>query len=113
MALFMIPQDPWNLRKTNPILDWKTVQNSVSWGVIILIGGGFALAHGCETSGLSKNLSKVFNFMSSDIPPAVACFIFMMAAAFLTECTSNAATCTVLLPIMKPLVRFSNFLCLF
>ena len=33
-----------------PILDWKTVQAKLPWGVIILLGGGFALADMCKVS---------------------------------------------------------------
>lgn len=46
-------------RSSNPptsspsILNWKLVEKKLPWGVIILFGGGFALAEGCSVSGLS------------------------------------------------------------
>ena len=33
-----------------PILDWKTVQKKLAWDVIIILGGGFALAEACQVS---------------------------------------------------------------
>lgn len=35
------------------ILNWKTVEKKLPWGVILIFGGGFALAEGCNVSGLS------------------------------------------------------------
>ena len=40
------------------ILDWKTVQKTLAWDVIILLGAGFALADACQDSGLSKLLGE-------------------------------------------------------
>lgn len=43
-------------RKSVPaILDWPTVEKKFPWGVLLLIGGGFALADACEVKkGLLK-----------------------------------------------------------
>ncbi|XP_072909181.1 Na(+)/citrate cotransporter-like isoform X2 [Hemitrygon akajei] len=54
------------------LLEWKLVQNKVSWNVVLLLGGGFALARGCEASRIRMNplyimipatLSTSFAFM--------------------------------------------------
>ena len=48
--LFLIPADPWHLGRSPGLLEWKTIQQKVPWGVIILLGGGFSLAAGSEVS---------------------------------------------------------------
>ena len=36
------------------LIDWKTVETKLPWGVILLLGGGFAVSDACTKSGLSK-----------------------------------------------------------
>lgn len=69
------------------------------WDIILLLGGGFALAYGMQHSGLSGWIGSQLEFFSH-IPfvlmmPGVACLII-----FLTEITSNTATTQVMLPIL-------------
>ena len=46
------------------ILNWKLVEQKLPWGVILLFGGGFALAEGCSRSGLSDWIgSQVFIYL--------------------------------------------------
>ena len=37
-----------------PLLTWKQVAGKMGWGVIFLLGGGFAMAAGITSSGLGK-----------------------------------------------------------
>lgn len=34
--------------ETEPLLSWKKAQETVPWNIILLLGGGFAMAKGCE-----------------------------------------------------------------
>ena len=36
---------------SEPLITWRIVEKRVPWGIILLLGGGFALAKGCEVSG--------------------------------------------------------------
>ena len=36
------------------LINWKTIETKLPWGVIILLGGGFAVSDACTKSGLSK-----------------------------------------------------------
>lgn len=97
LLLFMIPsRQKDNPRKT--LLD-ITVFNKVPWGIILLFGGGFALAEGFTSTGLSNfiglNLQSITHFSPIIIVVAAA---FVMT--FLTELTSNTATAQMILPIM-------------
>ncbi|OWF38805.1 solute carrier family 13 member 5-like [Mizuhopecten yessoensis] len=82
-----------------PLLDWETVNRKLAWGVIILMGGGFALADACSASGLSGWVSDQLIVLNVMPPWAIALVLaFIIAAA--TNITSNAATATLFLPIV-------------
>ncbi|XP_054857783.1 Na(+)/citrate cotransporter-like [Eublepharis macularius] len=85
-----------------PLLDWKMVQKDVSWNVILLIGGGFALAHGSEASGLFKWLGAQMVSLHTVPPWAIALIISVVVAIF-TECASNMSTATLFLPVFASL----------
>ena len=51
---FLLPRQ-FSLEKPSPaLLDWNTVEKRLPWGVILLLGGGFALADATGKTGLSK-----------------------------------------------------------
>ncbi|XP_057216704.1 solute carrier family 13 member 5a isoform X2 [Triplophysa rosa] len=84
---------------TPALLTWKVTQKKMPWSIILLLGGGFALAKGCEVSGLSKWLGDQMSPLQSIPPWAIAIVLCLMIATF-TECTSNVATATLFLPIL-------------
>nr|AEF30425.1 sodium-dependent citrate transporter [Danio rerio] len=84
---------------TPALLTWKVTQKKMPWSIILLLGGGFALAKGSEISGLSKWLGDQMSPLQSIPPWAIAIVICLMIATF-TECTSNVATATLFLPIL-------------
>ena len=43
-----------------PLLDWKSTLHNLPWGIVLLLGGGFAIAEGCKTSCLSHWLGEQF-----------------------------------------------------
>ena len=93
--LFLIPSKK-NRGKT--LLTWKKARE-LPWGVLLLFGGGFAIAGGFEISGLSKLVESLF----SELPPLstfVILTIVCLFVTFLTELTSNAAITNLLLPIL-------------
>ena len=40
------------------LLDWKTVEKNLPWGIIILMGGGFAMADGCEVNLVCEGIGE-------------------------------------------------------
>lgn len=110
LLFFVIPADPMHLKSSAMLLDWKTTQERVSWGIILLLGGGFAMALGCEESGLSLWIgNKLANL--STLPQPLITIIMCAITLVMTEMTSNTATCTILLPVIKQMV--SHQLCMF
>ncbi|XP_036197730.1 solute carrier family 13 member 5 isoform X1 [Myotis myotis] len=86
------------------LLDWKATQEKVPWGIVLLLGGGFALAKGCEASGLSEWMGKQMEPLHV-LPPAAISLVLSLLIAVFTECTSNVATTTLFLPIFASMSR--------
>ncbi|XP_068440312.1 solute carrier family 13 member 2-like isoform X2 [Clinocottus analis] len=82
-----------------PLLGWDVVHEKMPWNIILLLGGGFALAHGSEKSGLSGWLGESLIPLQSIPPFAISILLCLLVATF-TECSSNTATTTLFLPIL-------------
>jgi sodium-dependent dicarboxylate transporter 2/3/5 len=96
LVLFMIPARD-EQGKTR-LLD-GAVFGQLPWGIILLFGGGFALAEGFIQSGLSLHLGAVFQRFSS-VPVWLQILVICLVVTFLTELTSNSATLSMLLPVL-------------
>jgi len=79
-------------------LDWKTAER-IPWGVLILFGGGLALAAGFKETGLAEWIGQRFTLIEG-ISFFFLLFIIIASVNFLTEVTSNVATASMLLPIL-------------
>lgn len=92
--LFLIPAK----NRLHKIADIQLF-TKVPWDIIILFGGGFALAMGFEESGLSESIGNLFSQVNFN-NPIVLIFLVSFVVTFLTEMTSNTATTYTLLPIL-------------
>ncbi len=93
MALFLIP-----VLDKRPILDKQAIKH-LPWDILILLGGGFALAMGMQNSQLSQWIGEQLQFFST-IPLPLMLLGIALTITFLTEITSNTATTQVMLPIL-------------
>ncbi|MEO0416393.1 MAG: SLC13 family permease, partial [Verrucomicrobiota bacterium] len=80
------------------ILDFG-VFSKLPWHIVLLLSGGFALAKGVQTSGLSTWIGGNFSGLS-DAPVVVLVMGICGILTFLTELTSNTATTEMILPIL-------------
>ncbi len=96
VALFILPatRAPWR-----PILDWRTAEN-IPWGVLILFGGGLALAGAFESTGLAKAIGSSVEALKG-VSPWVMVLVVATLIIFLTELTSNTATTATFLPVVS------------
>ena len=69
------------------------------WNIVLLFGGGFALAAGFQTTGLAELIGGQFEALGN-LPPFLMIVIVCMSLTFLTEFTSNTATTEMVLPIL-------------
>jgi solute carrier family 13 (sodium-dependent dicarboxylate transporter), member 2/3/5 len=95
IILFIIPS---KTGKGIPILDWKTA-SGLPWHILLLFGGGFALASGFKESGLSAWFGEQLIGIAS-FHPFVIILCISLIMTFLTELTSNTATTEMILPIL-------------
>ncbi|KAJ4942848.1 hypothetical protein JOQ06_005360, partial [Pogonophryne albipinna] len=85
-----------------PLLSWKKAQDSVPWNIILLLGGGFAMAKGCEESGLASWIGGHLQPLA-EVPPAAAVMLITAFLACFTEFASNTATIIIFLPVIAEL----------
>ncbi|XP_051488866.1 Na(+)/dicarboxylate cotransporter 3 isoform X2 [Apus apus] len=88
--------------ETQPLLTWKKAQETVPWNIILLLGGGFAMAKGCEESGLSAWIGGRLHPLEG-VPPPVAVILVTIVIALFTEFASNTATIIIFLPVLAEL----------
>ncbi|KAL5104859.1 Solute carrier family 13 member 2 [Taenia crassiceps] len=81
------------------VLPWKVAQSRCPWQVLFLIGGGFCLSEICNLSGLSTLVGQYMLGLKS-LPLFVLILVFSLLSTVMTTFVANAATATVLLPIM-------------
>ena len=97
LVLFILPTK----EKGKQILQW-TDAVKLPWGILILFGGGMALAKGFEQSGLAVWMGNQLTSLES-FPLLLLLFILIAFVNFLTEITSNLATTAMLLPVLVSL----------
>ena len=84
-------------------LTWDVVAQKVPWGVILLLGGGYAMALATNESNLSQILGE--GLKSLDVlPNKLIVLIVSLFAALMTEAISNVTAAAIFLPILKDLV---------
>ena len=95
VILFIIPS---KTRKGERLMNWETA-NRLPWHIVILFGGGFALAKGFVDSGLSIWFGEQLSGLAGTHPMILTSVIVTMMS-FLTELTSNIASTEMILLIL-------------
>ena len=96
--LFVLPKRDGTKHR---ILDAEAVRQ-LPWDMILLIGGGFALAGGFASSGLSTWVSEQLIGLRT-LPPILIVAVICLVLSLLTELTSNVATSATVLPLLSAL----------
>ena len=93
VAMFLIPNG-----KDSRLLDWETASR-IPWGMLILFGGGIAIAKAFVISGMSAALGNALAGIAG-WPILAMIAVICLCITFLTEMTSNTATTTLMMPIL-------------
>ncbi|KFP58406.1 Solute carrier family 13 member 4, partial [Cariama cristata] len=92
-------EKPTDINTLDPIITWKDFQKTMPWEIVVLVGGGYALAAGCKTSGLSTWIGRQMLSLSS-LPYWAVTLLACILVSLVTEFVSNPATITIFLPIL-------------
>lgn len=99
VSLFIVPSGKIIEEKKTSLLDWPDTQK-MAWGILILFGGGIALAKALEDAKLMEQFG---NFLASYSTgnTLVMIFIVTTASVFLSEVMSNVAQVIVMAPVIS------------
>ena len=100
--LFILPAKS----KKDKILNWSDIEK-LPWGIILLFGGGMALANAFKITGLAEWIGVQIISLEG-VSLFLLLLIIVTCVNFLTEITSNLATTAMLLPILTPLAESFN-----
>lgn len=102
VVLFIIPSS----KKGERIINWEEAVK-MPWGIILLFGGGMALAGGFSSTGLALWIGSQIS-MIDGISMIMIILVLVASVNFLTELTSNLATTAMLLPVLAPMAVAFN-----
>lgn len=86
------------------IVTWAILKDKVPWGLLFLLGGGFALAEGSKATGLSSMIGGSLVSLHG-LPPALVLLVVVLVTQFITEFTSNVAIANLILPVLANMSR--------
>ena len=97
IIIFLLP----NKNRKRRLINWEEA-SKLPWGILLLFGGGMALASGFKESGLALWIGTQMTLLDG-INLFLLVFTLIASVNFLTEITSNLATTAMLLPILYPM----------
>ncbi|XP_013112775.2 protein I'm not dead yet [Stomoxys calcitrans] len=84
---------------TPSLITWKFIQSKVPWGLIFLLGGGFALSEGSKRSGMSSLIGQSLSGLKV-LPLPVLLLVVILVSVFLTAFSSNVAIASIMVPVV-------------
>jgi solute carrier family 13 (sodium-dependent dicarboxylate transporter), member 2/3/5 len=98
LALFMCPSGKNNLPASKYILEWSDT-SKMAWGILLLFGGGIALAFALQKAGLIQSLGQWIAGMSGT-GGLLLIFMITLVSLFISEVMSNIAQVIVFAPVI-------------
>jgi sodium-dependent dicarboxylate transporter 2/3/5 len=94
ILMFIVPGKSEN----KPLLEWKDTEK-LPWGILLLFGGGMALAMILEKNGVIAEITTVLNAYKG-VPISLILFVVVIIGIFATEIMSNLALVTIFTPVV-------------
>lgn len=112
ILLFLMPSEPSFFQRLRPaqtpLIDWRTVEKRLPWGIVLLLGGGFALATVADCSGLNTWIGEQLNNAVDGLSAFAILLVACSLASLLTQVASNVASASILIPILSELGQSTN-----
>lgn len=103
--LFFLPSGTVDSRRRSvPLMDWATAHR-LPWDMILLFGGGFALASGFKATHLDQWLGTTLESPLREVPGWMVVALLCLTLTMLTELTSNVATVNAIIPTVLALAE--------
>ena len=99
ISLFVLPKT-----RSESLMNWAGIEK-VSFGLLFLLGGGFALSLVFVDSGLVNWIAHSFAFVE-DYPFELVIFVLVAMIMFLTNVKSNTDTAAIFIPIVGTMACF-------
>jgi len=94
VLLFLMPSS----RQDQSLLVWKDTEK-LPWGILLLFGGGLALATVMEKNGIISSLAVLFKQLEGT-PYAILLLLVLVVAVFASEVLSNLAMVSIFVPLV-------------
>jgi sodium-dependent dicarboxylate transporter 2/3/5 len=105
ILLFLIPSGQrGTTRRGDQLMEWTFAEQRIPWGILLLIGGGFALAAGVEKAGLAPIIGGAMAGLDS-LPPMLLIGAVALIVSMMSELGSNTATASLALPILAVIAQ--------
>ncbi|MBI1314482.1 SLC13/DASS family transporter [bacterium] len=99
VLLFLLPSGRLNARESSRLMDWETAQ-TLPWAILLLVGGGFAIADSFDQTGLASWVGDAFASQVADWPIWATIGAVCLLLTFLTEFATNVVVVSVILPVL-------------
>lgn len=103
VLLFVIPS---KTKKGEMLMDWDSGKK-LPFGIILLFGGGFALAKGFAVSGLADWMGSHLSIIAK-MPLYLTILLVCLFVTILSEVASNVATAQLILPVLAAVATATN-----
>lgn len=81
------------------VVQWKDIEKTADWGVLLLFGGGICLSNILRQTGTSVFLANELSSMISELNILLIIIVIAGFVVFLTEFASNTASAALLIPV--------------
>jgi len=105
--LFILPTKDSTQSERHTLLSWKDTEQ-IPWGILLMFGGGLALASAMEYGGVVDSLATLIKGLDN-VPVLALMIIVVVVAVFGTELLSNLTMVTLFVPIIATFAKAQGF----